>query len=144
MASTRDCINMEKIENEDDAWWWIWEMLELFPMLLKIEIMDTILLFGTCNFGFHLPQMRSTKSFLLKMWKDLKQWCHENHHPFIEGNKEQDKTSIGYGKDIKNMIDNPLFDIGSIMQHALHPKAVWLCCGKKFMTKILITLIIFL
>ncbi len=58
--------------------------------------------------------MKLTKQFLLNMQEDLKQWCHENYLLFIEGNRKQDKPSIGCGEDVKNMFCNPLFEFGKI------------------------------
>ena len=60
--------------------------------------------------------MRSTKPFLLNMRKELKQWCHENYHLFIEGIGKQDKLSIGCGEDVNQMFYNPLFQFGQIFQ----------------------------
>ncbi len=50
------------------------------------------------------------------MQKDLKQWCHENYHLFIEGNGKQDKLSMCCGEDVNNMFYNTLIEFGQILE----------------------------
>ncbi len=50
------------------------------------------------------------------MQKDLKQWCYENCHLFIEENRNQDKPLIGCGEDVNNWFYSPLFEFVIILE----------------------------
>ncbi len=100
------------------------------------------------TFGVNLPEMRSTKLDLLKMWIDLKQFCHENHHLFIEGSGKQDKLSIGCGEVDNHMFYNHLFEFCSIIRNPSNTSSILEliddAMGKEIYNKILKILIIFL
>ncbi len=120
IASSKDCINGKNFENSEDAWYQIHENIGVVQDITGDGNCGYHSFIGLCNqtrrtFGVNIPQMRSTKQFLLNVQKDLKKWCHENHHLFIEDNGKQDNLSIGYGKDFNNMFYNPLFEYLSIL-----------------------------
>ncbi len=121
IAGNRDCINVEKIDNADNTWRLICKNIGMVEDVTPDGNCGYHSCIGACNhttrkFGVDLPQMRSTKLFLLNMQKDLKQWCHENYHLFIEGNGKQDKISSDCGEDVNNMFYGPLFEFCSILE----------------------------
>ena len=121
IANARDSIVVIKIDNENDTREWIRENIGIIEEVTGDGNCGYRSFIGACNhtrktFDVDLPKMRSTKQFLLDMRKDLKQGCHNNYHLFIEGNRKQDKPSIGCGEDVNNMFYNPLFEFGTILE----------------------------
>ncbi len=117
IASARDSVDVEKIENEDKNWKWNRENIGVVQKVTGDGNCGYCSFIGACYhtrraFGVNLPQMRSNKQALLNMWKDLKKWCHKNHHLFIEGNQNQDKMSIVFGEDVYN----PLFEFDQTLE----------------------------
>ncbi len=47
---------------------------------------------------------------ILNIWKDLRKWCHENFHLFVQGNGIEDEPSIGCRENINTMHYNPHFN----------------------------------
>ncbi len=120
IASARDCIKVEKIDNADDAWRWICGNIWIVQEVTRGGNCWYHSFIGACKhtrstFGVNLPDMRSTKQFLLNTWKDLKQLYNENCNIFIEGNGKQDKPSFGCREDVNNMFYNPLFEFDKFL-----------------------------
>ncbi len=72
IGSTKDFINAENIENEDNAWEWICENIGIIQEVTRDGYCGYSSFIGACNhirrlFAVNLPQMRSTKKALLNM-----------------------------------------------------------------------------
>ena len=64
------------------------------------------------------PYMKNLNGFILNMRKDLREWCHENYHLFVQGNGIEDEPSVGCGENVSKMHYNPHFDFkGKIQEH---------------------------
>ncbi len=77
-VSTSDCINVEKIENADDAWRWIHENMGMVEDVIPDGYCGCPSFIGTCNhkrrtFEVDLPMIKASKPILFNMSNDLKQ-----------------------------------------------------------------------
>ncbi len=52
-----------------------------------------------CNYSkkykVDMPEMENSHECNLNICKDLRKWCHENYHLFVQGNGIEDEPSIG-------------------------------------------------
>ncbi len=79
-------------------------------MLIQMGIVDTkhSLKLATTpkKYKVDFPDMENSNEFVLNMRKDLRKWCHENYHLFVQGNGIEDKLYIGFGESVNTMYYN--------------------------------------
>ncbi len=86
-----------------------------------MRIVDTkhsSMLATTQKYRGDFPDMENSHQFILNMCKDLRKWCHESYQLFVQGNRIEDKPSIGCRENVNKTHYNPHFNFeGKIQEY---------------------------